>query len=182
MNDVAPDAASHTYRPLLAVARAALNAHTRGWPYTPPQLGDVLDRPRGTFVTLRRNADGTLRGCIGHLTPTQPRLPDEVAACAVAAATRDPRFPPIDDPAEVDELRVEVSVLGTAEPVASSSELDPRRFGLIVRSGLRQGVLLPEIDGIERAEQQLEICRRKAGIEPDEPVELQRFPSFKVAE
>lgn len=99
----------------------------------------------------------------------------ETARSAVLAATRDPRFPPVSTP-ELEALSIEVSVLGPEEPIAGPAELDPRRYGVVVRDGNgRQGLLLPDIPGIEEAATQVELARRKAGIEPDAVVRLSRF-------
>jgi len=54
-------------------------------------------------------------------------------------------------------------------------DLDPKRYGVIVECGWRRGLLLPDLEGVDTVEYQVEICRRKAGIGPDEPVQLYRF-------
>jgi AMMECR1 domain-containing protein len=103
----------------------------------------------------------------------------ETARSAVLAATRDPRFPPVSSP-ELAALSIEVSVLGPEEPIIGPAELDPRRYGVIVRDGNgRQGLLLPDIPGIDEASTQVELARRKAGIEPDASVRLFRFEVSK---
>lgn len=132
----------------------------------------------GVFVTLRDRA-GRLRGCVGSLEPKRPDLLSETARSAVLAATRDPRFAPV-MPAELDELSIEVSVLAPAERVRDMGDLDPARYGVVVRDAEgRQGLLLPEVPGIDSAALQVEIARRKAGIPPDIPVTLSRFEVFK---
>ncbi|RMF13527.1 MAG: AmmeMemoRadiSam system protein A [Candidatus Dadabacteria bacterium] len=136
--------------------------------------------PRGAFVTLL-DARGQLRGCIGHILPTRAHLEEEVAECAVLAATQDPRFPPVTE-AELGALTIEVSVLSPPEAIPGPDMLDPARYGVIVRSGSRQGVLLPALDGVNTVDQQLAIVRQKAGIAPWEPVELFRFTATKIRE
>jgi len=133
------------------------------------------DAPRApVFVTLRES-DGALRGCVGSLVASQVDVVTETARSAVLAATRDPRFPPVSAP-ELAALTVEVSVLEPEERVASASELDPHRYGVIVRDAFgRQGLLLPDIPGIDDASTQVEIARRKAGIDPEANVHLWRF-------
>jgi AMMECR1 domain-containing protein len=100
----------------------------------------------------------------------------EVVHNAISAATRDPRFPPV-QAHELPGLDVKVDVLTTPEPVSGPDELDPRRYGVIVqeRDGWRRGLLLPDLEGIDTVEEQIRICRYKAGLGPDEPVDLLRF-------
>ena len=66
-------------------------------------------------------------------------------------------------------------MLQPAESIEGIHELDPKKYGVIVRSGWRSGLLLPNLEGIETAKEQVEIARQKAGISPDEPVKLERF-------
>jgi AmmeMemoRadiSam system protein A len=126
------------------------------------------------FVTLR-GPNGTLRGCIGSLSPTKPDVSAETARSAVLAATRDPRFVPV-RAEELAHLKIEVSVLLPPEPISGLSQLDPRRYGVVVRDECgRQGLLLPEVPGIDDAATQVIIARRKAGVDPEAPVTLRRF-------
>jgi len=128
--------------------------------------------PQGCFVSLKQR--GRLRGCIGTLRPVEGSLEAEVAANAVAAATRDPRFPPL-EPRELRELSISIDLLEPPEPVADETALDPAVYGVIVRNGKRVGVLLPGIPAVTSAARQVTICREKAGIGPEEPVTLERF-------
>ena len=130
----------------------------------------------GTFVSLH-DARGQLRGCIGTFVPSQPNIALEVIHNAISAATRDPRFPAI-SPRELAGLDIKVDVLSTPEPVDGPAELDPRRYGVIVHATQgwhRRGLLLPDLDGVDTVDEQIRICRLKAGIGPEEPVELLRF-------
>jgi AmmeMemoRadiSam system protein A len=128
-----------TRRSLLDVAREAIVAHFAGRrPRLPP--GGI--RGRGAFVTLRKSADGELRGCVG-LLESRDTLVETVAAMAVAAATRDSRF----DPVAADELaalRVEISVLSPLAPI-EPGKVEVGRHGLLLRLGDRRGVLLPQV-------------------------------------
>ena len=124
------------------------------------------------FVCLKK--EGELRGCIGTFQPTRDSLAEEITANAISAACRDPRFPPVSEQ-ELDALDVSVDVLGEPEPISDVSQLDPRRYGVIVRRGTRIGLLLPDLEGVDSVEQQLEIARSKAGISPHEPIQLYRF-------
>ncbi len=167
-------AAGGDSHPIVAYARAVIEAHVLGEaPPPPPPAADLADLPAraGAFVTLSRG--GALRGCIGTIAPTTDSLAEEVARNAVKAATEDPRFPPL-GPAELADLELKVDVLHEPEST-TAHELDPARFGVIVSCGWRRGLLLPDLEGIDSAAQQLEIARRKAGIGPDESVRLERF-------
>ena len=140
-----------------------------------PLPGDVpseLLKPAGVFVTLKKH--GELRGCIGTLAPTKPTAAHEIISNAISSATMDPRFEPV-GPDELDELECSVDILGDPEPIKGISELDPKRYGVIVRRGARSGVLLPDIEGVDSAVEQVNIAKQKAGISPFEDCELERF-------
>jgi len=121
-----------------------------------------------------KTLEGALRGCIGSVHPQEPDLPREVVRNAVDAASRDPRFLPV-AAEELPRLAYSVDVLTEPEPAAGLHQLDPGRFGVIVQNGRRRGLLLPAIEGVDTAEQQVAIARGKAMIEPHEPVTLWRF-------
>jgi hypothetical protein len=78
-------------------------------------------------------------------------------------------------PAELPDLTYSVDVLTKPMPVNSTKELDPRKYGVIVESSGRRGLLLPDLEGVDTVEHQIQICRQKAGIYPDDPVKLYRF-------
>lgn len=126
------------------------------------------------FVSLKMR-NGDLRGCIGTIEPAKDSLAEEIIANAISAATSDPRFDPVSE-VELEDLRYSVDVLSPAEE-AVMADLDPYVFGVIVEdeSGLRRGLLLPDIPGIKDVKQQVEIAARKAGIDKDEPIKLYRF-------
>jgi AmmeMemoRadiSam system protein A len=133
------------------------------------------------FVTLR-GPGGALRGCIGSMAASRSDVVSETARSAVLAATRDPRFEPVSS-AELSQLSIEVSVLEPEEPVASMSELDPSRYGVVVRDDAgHQGLLLPAIDGVDEARLQVDVARRKAGIPTGAPLKLSRFLVHKWVE
>jgi AmmeMemoRadiSam system protein A len=126
------------------------------------------------FVTLRAPG-GALRGCIGSMAPSRGDVVSETARSAVLAATRDPRFEPV-SVSELARLSIEVSVLEPEEPVATIAELDPSRYGVVVRDDAgHQGLLLPGIDGVDEAGTQVDVARRKAGIPTGAPLRLSRF-------
>ena len=159
---------------LVQLARRTIEAWVReGRVIEPPApLTPEMAEQAGTFVSLHRH--GQLRGCIGTTEPTKANVAQEVIGNAIAAATRDPRFPPL-RPEELGDLEVKVDVLTPSEFISGPEELDPRRYGVIVQSGWRRGLLLPDLEGVDTAEYQVAIARRKAGIGPDEPVQLHRF-------
>jgi AmmeMemoRadiSam system protein A len=126
----------------------------------------------GVFVSL--HMDGELRGCIGTFLPVRGSIAEEIIANAVSASTEDPRFPPV-RPEELDRLEISVDVLSSPERVDSREELDPKRYGIIVRSGNRRGLLLPDLEGVDTVEQQISIAMKKAGISPRQQVTLERF-------
>ncbi|MCM1297504.1 MAG: AMMECR1 domain-containing protein, partial [Muribaculaceae bacterium] len=111
---------------------------------------------------------------IGTIEATQSSIAKEIVANAINAATRDPRFSPIKQ-AELPWLTISVDVLGDTEKIASTKELDVKRYGVIVTRGRRRGLLLPNLEGVDTVEEQLAIARQKAGIDEEEPVELERF-------
>lgn len=126
----------------------------------------------GVFVSLHLN--GRLRGCIGTINPAERDIAHEIAENSISACSRDPRFPPV-TAQELAGLEYSVDILEPPEPAEDAAQLDPQRYGVIVRRGARCGLLLPRLDGVDTAEQQISIARQKAGIGPEEPVQLQRF-------
>jgi AmmeMemoRadiSam system protein A/AmmeMemoRadiSam system protein B len=165
------------------LARKAVETFIRsGNMFTPPEANaGLLASPAPCFVCLK-TLDGELRGCIGTIEPARETLAEEIVANAISAAINDPRFDPV-TAAELSNLRYSVDVLFPAEP-AEMKDLDPRVFGVIVEDegGSRRGLLLPDIAGIDNAEQQVEIATRKAGIGPDERVRLSRFKVERFGE
>ena len=133
---------------------------------------ELLEHRAGAFVSIHK--DRRLRGCIGTISPTRACLAEEIIHNAVSASTRDPRFPPI-RPDELNRLEINVDVLGEPEDIDSPSELDVKRYGVIVSSGFRRGLLLPDLEGVDTVEEQISIARQKAGIGSREKVSLQRF-------
>jgi len=164
--------------PLVRLAQRAVEEYVRsGHRIAPPGDNELTPEMReraGTFVSLHKNGD--LRGCIGTFIPQRENVAAEVIENAIAAATRDPRFPPVQE-AELGDLEFSVDVLSEPEPIHSIRDLDPNVFGVIVvaEDGMRRGLLLPMLDQVKTAEQQVAIARQKAYIAPDEMVRLYRF-------
>ena len=133
---------------------------------------EMTDNMAGAFVSIHKM--GELRGCIGTIAPTRRSVAEEIIGNAASASSRDPRFPPI-KPAELPWLDISVDVLGEPESIASMDQLDVKRYGVIVSCGNRRGLLLPDLDGVDTPEQQVEIAMRKGGIRKSEKYRLQRF-------
>ncbi len=168
---------------IVALARAAVEAFLREgrWITEPPLSQERWRATRaGAFISIF-DGEAMLRGCIGTLEPTQPNVLAEVISNAIAAATRDPRFTPV-RVGELPQLRYKVDVLGEPEPIANVSQLQPQRYGVVVECGQRRGILLPDLNDVESAEEQVAIARQKGGIGPDEPVTLHRFEVERYAE
>ena len=129
-------------------------------------------RRAGAFVSIHEH--GRLRGCIGTISAVRDNLAEEIIANAISASTTDPRFEPI----TVDELPwldINVDVLGDAEDIDSPDQLDVKRYGVIVSTRFKRGLLLPDLDGVDTVEQQISIAKQKAGITDNEKYSLQRF-------
>ncbi|PPD59058.1 AmmeMemoRadiSam system protein B [Dehalogenimonas etheniformans] len=159
--------------PLVKLAKETVEAYVkeRRIPKPPVELTPEMKEQAGVFVSIKK--DGQLRGCIGTFEPTRANVAEEIIANAVSAATRDPRFLPI-TPQELDRLSISVDVLTKPEP-AEFNELDPRKYGVIAECGYRRGLLLPDLEGVDTAKDQVSICCQKAGISPNEPIKLSKF-------
>ena len=133
---------------------------------------ELINRKAGAFVSIHK--EGLLRGCIGTTGPTRENVALEIIGNAVSACSRDPRFSPVREE-ELKDLEISVDVLGETEDISSPEELDVKRYGVIVSCGNRRGLLLPDLDGVDTVEQQIEIARQKGGISENENYTLQRF-------
>jgi AmmeMemoRadiSam system protein A len=166
--------------PLVQLARRTIDVWVREGRRIEPSgaLASEMSEQAGTFVSLHRH--GQLRGCIGTIEPMRDNVAQEIIGNAIAAATRDPRFPPL-GPDELADLEVKVDVLTPPELITGPEELDPRRYGVVVQSGWRRGLLLPDLEGVDTVERQVDIARQKAGIGLHEPVQLYRFEVKRYA-
>ncbi len=159
--------------PIAKLAKETVESYVRQG--TVPQTEELtpeMKQRAGVFVSIHKH--GKLRGCIGTFEPAKDNVAEEIMANAISSATRDPRFPPV-DASELDDLEFSVDILTEPELVKDMSQLDPRRYGVIVESGFRRGLLLPDLEGVDTVEEQIAICRLKAGIKANEPVTLYRF-------
>ena len=133
---------------------------------------EMLTTRAGAFVSIHEH--GRLRGCIGTISPVRSCIAEEIVHNAVSACSEDPRFDPI-TPDELNYLEISVDILGECEPIEGEYQLDPVRYGVVVTSGYKRGLLLPNLEGVDTVAEQIDIARRKAGIESWEDYSLERF-------
>jgi AmmeMemoRadiSam system protein A len=160
--------------PLVKLARQTVETYVKEHRVIKPpaELIPEMRERAGVFVSLKKK--GELRGCIGTFEPTTENVAVEVIRNAISSATGDPRFSPV-TPDELADLSYSVDVLTSPEPVDSKDQLDAKKYGVIVECGWRKGLLLPDLEGVESPEEQINICCMKAGIEPEEKTNLYRF-------
>ena len=157
------------------LARETIENYIKQGKIITPPLGlpeEMINQKAGVFVSLKKN--GNLRGCIGTFMPTQGDVAQEIIKNAISAAVDDPRFSSV-NVSELEDLSISVDVLSVPEEVKDISQLDPKKYGIIVSSGYKKGLLLPDLEGVDTVEYQIDITKRKAGIYPDEKVKLYRF-------
>jgi AmmeMemoRadiSam system protein A len=159
--------------PVVELAKRTIESYIRDGKLPPlEQLTPEMKEQAGVFVSIHKH--GELRGCIGTFEPTKDNVAEEIMTNAISSATRDPRFPPV-AARELDDLEYSVDILTRPEPVEGASGLDPREYGIIVECGFRRGLLLPDLEGVNSVEEQIAICRLKAGILPGESINIYRF-------
>ncbi|MCL1802193.1 MAG: AmmeMemoRadiSam system protein A [Eubacteriaceae bacterium] len=135
----------------------------------PPEMAE---EQAGVFVSIYKN--GELRGCIGTIYPTCPSIAEEIIQNSISSCSKDSRFDPVEH-SELDELVYSVDVLSTPEPVSEMSVLNAKKYGIIVSSGSRRGLLLPNLSGVDTVKEQISIALRKGGISQSEPYLIERF-------
>jgi AmmeMemoRadiSam system protein A len=151
---------------------------------------EFLARKAGTFVTIEKK--GELRGCIGTYLPTKKNIAQEIIHNAIAAASKDYRFSPIQEK-ELPELSYTVYVLNKPERIKSINELNPKKYGILVKSQsfspgsdvifepaprayYKSGLLLPDLQGINTVEKQIAAACEKGNINPNfEEIIIYRF-------
>ncbi len=160
--------------PQVELARKAVETYVNEGKSVPPpdEPSPQMATRAGVFVSLHKF--GQLRGCIGTFDPVKQNIAQEIIANAISSATRDPRFPPV-APRELKDLSYSVDVLTRPEPVEDKSRLNPKKHGIIVECDFRRGLLLPDLEGVDSVDRQIDICCQKAGIKPDEPIKLSCF-------
>jgi len=159
-------------------ARACVESCVLGRPLPSPAEHPFFARRAACFVSLKKR--GELRGCIGTLEPAEADLGAEIARNARSAAFHDPRFHRVRGD-ELAELTCSVDVLSPSAP-CTPADLDPAVYGVIVLAGFRRGVLLPDLQGVDSAEQQVDIALQKAGIGPAEAFTVERFTVTRYRE
>lgn len=181
---------------IVRLARNAVSSYLRNWkmPSRPQETPETLLKKGAAFVTLLKiipAGERELRGCIGYVKAMEP-LVDSVIHAAIAAATEDPRFPPV-RPHELQHIVFEVSVLSDPKPVPLQGRDRVKGFiigrdGLIIRKGFYSGLLLPEVPVEYCWDEETflsETCI-KAGLQPDcwldNESELLRFSAVTFRE
>jgi AmmeMemoRadiSam system protein A len=163
--------------PYIKLAKEAIEAYVKNkalLSISPDLPEEMLKNQAGVFVSLHLK-DDSLRGCIGTFAPTQENIAQEIIQNAISAATQDPRFPPIKSE-ELSEIVYSVDILSASKSISKDKLSDPKKYGLIVSTNDgRRGLLLPDLPGVDTTEEQIRICRLKAGIEPQEPMSYQIF-------
>ena len=160
--------------PLVELAKNTVETYIRkGRTIKPPDpLPSDMCGKSGVFVSLKKH--GELRGCIGTYMPSCDCIANEIIQNAISAATKDPRFGAVRE-SELADIAYSVDVLTCPEAVHNMQELDPKKYGIVVVSGFRRGLLLPDLDGVNTVEEQIKITKMKAGILPHEEVEIFKF-------
>lgn len=139
---------------------------------------EMLKNKRGVFVSLKKF--GELRGCIGTFLPTTNSIAEEITRNAVEAGLNDPRFSEVE---EEELLDIDFSVDVLEEPIpADSTDLDPKKYGVIVSSKGKRGLLLPDLEGVDTVEEQLSIACQKAGIRKGEDYTIEKFEVIRHKE
>ena len=133
---------------------------------------EMYEDKAGVFVSIKKT--NNLRGCVGTVSPAYANIAEEIRANAISAAVGDSRFMPV-TAEELPLLSYSVDVLMDLEPVHDISELDAAKYGIIVRNQFKKGLLLPNLDGVETVEKQINIAKQKAGINPREEFTISRF-------
>jgi len=127
---------------------------------------EMLEEKAGVFVSLYNKEDHSLRGCIGTFLPTKKNIAQEIISNAISAATRDPRFFPLNKE-EIDNIKISVDVLSKPEIIKNVKELDPKKYGILIKTeDGRSALLLPDLEGVDTVKKQISITCRKGGIDP----------------
>lgn len=139
---------------------------------------ELLNQKHGVFVSLKKFDN--LRGCIGTIAPTTNSVAEEIIRNSIEAAMHDPRFPEVSED-ELDDIDISVDVLMDSE-LCGKEDLDPKKYGVIVSSGMRRGLLLPDLEGVDTIEEQLKIACDKGDIDFDEDYTIERFEVIRYKE
>lgn len=162
--------------PLVLLAKEAVENYIEGRkrievPKNFPE--EFLQKRAGVFVTIEK--EGNLRGCIGTYLPVFENIGEEIIHNAISSATQDNRFGAVKK-TELCHLSYTVSILNPPEKIKDISELDPKKFGVIVKSSGKSGLLLPDLEGVDTAAEQITICCQKGGIYlKEDNIEIYKF-------
>lgn len=157
----------------LALARNALSTYLKDHQILHlEEIPADMKQRAGVFVSFYKGS--ALRGCLGSIHPYKANLADEIIRNAIQAGTKDPRFPPITQK-ELTQLHIRIDILSALEPVFFIDELNPKKYGLLVTSGEKQSILLPNLKGIDTPEQQVAMALQKAGIDSNDYYTMERF-------
>ncbi len=144
---------------------------------------ELTNKKAGVFVTIEKN--GKLRGCIGTYLPTKENIAKEIIYNAIAAATEDYRFGPIQKE-ELPYLSYTVYILDLPQQIKNISELDPKKYGILIRTLTlppKSALLLPDLEGIDTVEKQISVACQKGGINPlREKIIIYKFTVKKITE
>ncbi len=160
--------------PVVELAKKAVEEYIRYGKTlpVPKDLSPEMSEKAGVFVCLKMH--GQLKGCIGTFMPCYGTVADETIRNAISAATQDPRFLPVGKD-ELPSLEYSVDILSPPEKIHDVRDLDPGKYGVIVVKGGMKGLLLPDLEGVDTAEEQIRIAKMKAGMGQDEDAEIYRF-------
>ncbi|MPQ44883.1 AmmeMemoRadiSam system protein A [Clostridium tarantellae] len=139
---------------------------------------ELINDKKGVFVSLKIN--GELRGCIGTIEPTTSSIAEEIIKNSLSAALNDPRFLPLRKE-ELLEVDISVDLLYPAEKT-TFEELNPKVYGIIVTSGRKRGLLLPNLEGVDNIKQQISIALEKGNISSNENYSIERFMVKRFSE
>jgi len=167
--------------PYTKLARESLNyyfAHGTKMEDISKLPSELLNEKHGVFVSLKKF--GSLRGCIGTISQTTNSVAEEIIRNAIEAAFKDPRFQAVNQE-ELDDIDISVDVLMDATE-ASKEELYPKKYGVIVTKGYKRGLLLPNLEGVETIDEQLDIACSKAGIDSEDDYQIEKFEVIRYKE
>lgn len=134
------------------------------------EIPPALKLKLACFVSIYENKQ-KLRGCIGSAEPVHDHLYNEIIENAIAAATSDPRFKPLAEE-ELNDITITVDVLSVPKKVEDMAQLKPHKHGIIIEDDTgKKGLLLPNLDGVDSTEKQIEIVKKKAGIDKNKSIE-----------
>ncbi|NLN98524.1 MAG: AmmeMemoRadiSam system protein A [Eubacteriaceae bacterium] len=141
----------------------------------------LVEIQKGIFVTLYEY--GELRGCMGTLYPVTENLGEEIIRNTIESALNDTRFTPIEEK-DLSNLEIVIDIIDEIVPLQDLTQIDPKRFGLIAEQGLSKGILLPDLGGIDTAEQQINHVCRVGGILKEnqdiEPIYYSLLKTIKI--